>query len=51
MDSDGYVYLICDPVKEHYKIGVTRNPNCYRIKQLQTANSSKLHIVDMIQSE
>ena len=51
MDSGGYVYLICDPVKEHYKIGVTRNPNCNRIKQLQTANSSKLHIVDMIQVE
>ena len=42
----GYIYLICDPVTETYKIGVTRNLNSNRIKKLQTGNSSELHIVN-----
>ena len=40
----GYVYLICDPVTNTYKIGVTRNINSNRLKKLQTGNSSELHI-------
>lgn len=42
----GYIYLICDPVTETYKIGVTRNLNSNRIKKLQTGNSTELHIVN-----
>lgn len=41
----GYVYLICDPANDTYKIGVTRNINSNRIKKLQTGNSTELHIV------
>ncbi len=41
----GYVYLICDPVQETYKIGVTRNLAQKRLKHLQTGNSSELHII------
>ena len=41
-----YIYLICDPVTETYKIGVTRNLNSNRIKKLQTGNSSELHIIN-----
>lgn len=41
----GYVYLICDPANDTYKIGVTRNLNSNRIKKLQTGNSTELHIV------
>ena len=36
----GYVYLICDPDKDAYKIGVTRNLNQNRIKKLQTGNAT-----------
>ena len=41
----GYIYLICDPSNDTYKIGVTRNINSNRIKKLQTGNSTELHIV------
>lgn len=41
----GYVYLICDPANDTYKIGVTRNIQSKRIKKLQTGNSTELHIV------
>lgn len=41
----GYVYLICDPANDTYKIGVTRNINSNRLKKLQTGNSTELHIV------
>ena len=40
----GYVYLICDPANDAYKIGVTRNLQSNRIKKLQTGNSTELHI-------
>ena len=46
----GYVYLICEPLNETYKIGVTRNPQCKRIKSLQVGNSQKLHIVKMVKT-
>lgn len=42
----GYVYLICDPVTEHYKIGVTKGKIENRILELQTGNSSELHITN-----
>lgn len=41
----GYVYLICDPSNDKYKIGVTRNLKSNRLKKLQTGNPTKLHIV------
>lgn len=47
----GYVYLICDPANDTYKIGVTRNIESNRIKKLQTGNSTKLHIVNIYQCD
>lgn len=41
----GYVYLICDPSNDTFKIGVTRDINSNRLKKLQTGNSTELHIV------
>ena len=41
----GYIYLICDPSNDTYKIGVTRNIESNRLKKLQTGNSTELHIV------
>lgn len=41
----GYIYLICDPERELYKIGVTRNKDSNRIKKLQTGNPSELHVI------
>lgn len=41
----GYVYLICDPNNDTFKIGVTRDLNSNRLKKLQTGNSTELHIV------
>lgn len=43
----GYVYLICDPANDTYKIGVTRNLKSNRLKKLQTGNSTELHIVSV----
>ena len=45
MDGKKYVYLICNPVTEQYKIGVTKNDPEKRLKQLQTGNGCELHIV------
>lgn len=47
----GYVYLICDPANDTYKIGVTRNIESNRIKKLQTGNSTELHIVNIYQCD
>lgn len=44
----GYVYLICDPDKDAYKIGVTRNLNQNRIKKLQTGNATELHMITYV---
>jgi hypothetical protein len=43
----GYVYLICDPSNDSFKIGVTRDINNDRLKKLQTGNSTELHIVSI----
>lgn len=40
-----YVYLLCDPSQNLYKIGVTRNIYTKRIKQLQTGNGNEIHLV------
>ena len=47
----GYIYLICDPSQNTYKIGVTRNLVQNRIKKLQTGNSSKLHTIYTISTD
>ena len=46
----GYIYLICDPANDTYKIGVTRDINSNRLKKLQTGNSTELHIVYIYKS-
>lgn len=43
--TSGYVYLICDPENNAFKIGVTRSKINRRLKKLQTGNPTKLHIV------
>lgn len=42
----GYVYLICDPGNDWFKIGVTTGKIENRIKELQTGNGSELFIKD-----
>lgn len=46
----GFVYLICDPKNDYYKIGVTTGSIENRIKKLQTGNGSELHIVSWFKS-
>lgn len=41
-----FVYLICDPSQDLYKIGVTKNLYSKRMKQLQTGNGTELHITN-----
>ena len=41
-----FVYLICDPAQNLFKIGVTKNLYSKRMKQLQTGNGCELHIVN-----
>ena len=47
----GYVYLLCDPNQEYYKIGVTRGSIQNRIKKLQTGNGTHIHIVSYYKTE
>ena len=47
----GYVYLICDPSNDRFKIGVTRNLKSNRVKKLQTGNSTELFIRDIYETE
>ena len=42
--TNGYVYLICDPGTDKFKIGVTTGPIENRIKKLQTGNPTELFI-------
>lgn len=42
--QSGYVYLICDPMTDNFKIGVTRDLKSNRLKKLQTGNSSELFV-------
>jgi len=46
----GYVYLICDPATDHYKIGVTRTKDCRRIGELQTGNSTELFVKEVYET-
>lgn len=47
----GYVYLICDPATDMFKIGVTRDIKSNRIKKLQTGNPAELFIRDIYKTE
>jgi hypothetical protein len=47
----GYVYLICDPATDRFKIGVTRDLKSNRVKKLQTGNSTELFIMDIYETE
>ena len=41
----GYVYLICDPANNTFKIGVTKKLDIEeRVRKLQTGNSTELFI-------
>lgn len=51
MNDESFVYLICNPATEQYKIGVTRKDINTRIKQLQTGNGCDLHLVAFHKSE
>ena len=42
--SSGYVYLLCNPTDDTFKIGVTKNEIEKRIKQLQTGNADNIFI-------
>ena len=47
----GFVYLICDPANDYYKIGVTTGSIENRIKKLQTGNGTELHITSWYECE
>lgn len=47
----GYVYLICDPATDRFKIGVTRNLKSNRVKKLQTGNSTELFVSDIYETK
>lgn len=40
----GYVYVLCDPATDLFKIGMTRGRIERRLKELQTGNGTELHI-------
>lgn len=42
--SGGYVYLLCNPSNDTFKIGVTKNEIEKRIKQLETGNDEDIFI-------
>lgn len=48
-----FIYLICDPANDLYKIGVTRSHlfDSKRIKQLQTGNGTELHLTAYYETE
>lgn len=48
--NKSYVYLICDPAQNLFKIGVTKNLYSKRMKQLQTGNGTELHMVNYHQT-
>lgn len=49
--TEGYVYLICDPLTDHYKIGVTKGKVDNRLFKLQTGNSTELHVVQYYKTQ
>ena len=48
----GYVYLLCDPANDSFKIGVTTAKDIdKRIKELQTGNSTPIHCVNKYETD
>lgn len=48
----GYVYLICDPSNDSFKIGVTKKLDIEeRVRKLQTGNSTELFIMSYYKCE
>ena len=47
----GYVYLLCEPSTDNYKIGVTTGSIENRMKKLQTGNSAELVLADFFECE
>lgn len=44
MAKSGYIYLICDPSTDLFKIGLTTGSIHNRMKKLQTGNGTELHL-------
>lgn len=51
MAKRGFVYLICDPSTDLFKIGVTNGKLENRMKKLQTGNGTELHLVLSYETE
>ncbi len=51
MPKKGFVYLICDPSTDLFKIGLTRGKLENRLKKLQTGNGTELHLVAFHETE
>jgi len=51
MSKKGFVYLICDPSTDLFKIGLTRGKLENRLKKLQTGNGTELHLVAFHETE
>ena len=51
MSKRGFVYLICDPSTDLFKIGMTSGKLENRMKKLQTGNGTELHLVDFYETE
>ena len=48
----GYVYLICDPANDTFKIGVTKKLNIEeRMHKMQTGNSTELFVRSFYECE
>lgn len=47
----GYVYLLCNPSNDTFKIGVTKNEIEKRIKQLETGNSEDIFMASYHRTE
>lgn len=45
MKRKGYIYVLCDPSTDLFKIGLTTGSIENRMKKLQTGNGTELHLV------
>lgn len=45
MKRKGYIYVLCDPSTDLFKIGLTTGSIEKRMKKLQTGNGTELHII------
>lgn len=47
----GKIYLICDPVTDKFKIGVTKRGIESRLREIQTGNPSEVFVMKTFESE